>query len=291
MPIYDQSYRPYDGTVRRRFRWWTMVEQELRVLFRQRPFVYLLIIAMMHFFLRVFQVIAVDIIMSNPNNPLAVTLRGIAMLTIDAKMFLDFVRIQAPLVFVISLFAGAGMICDDFRNNLMEIYFSKPLNWRDYVLGKTMTLATIGLAMTAVPAIFLVVLHNMLAPSLRTLGDTYWLPIPILLFSLIVVLPCALGVLAGSALFKSQRYAAIAVFMVLFGNNMAAVLLSEFLHERSFLALGLPMSINRVGESLFAQRRAMFELHWSWSALFVVAVCAAALWAVCRRVRRAEIAV
>jgi len=268
-----------------------MVEQELRVLFRQRPFVYLLIFAMMHFFLRVFQVVAVDIIMSNPNNPLAVSLRGIAMLTIDAKMFLDFVRIQAPLVFVISLFAGAGMICDDFRNNLMEIYFSKPLNWRDYVLGKTMTLATIGLAMTAAPGIFLVVLHNLLAPSLRTLGDTYWLPVPILLFSLVVVLPCALGVLAGSALFKSQRYAAIAVFMVLFGDNIVAVLLREFLHKSSFLALSLPMSINRVGEFLFAQRRAMFELHWSWSALFVAAVCAAALWAVCRRVRRAEIAV
>ena len=291
MPIYDQTYRSYDGTARRRFRWWAMVKQELRVLFRQRPFVYLLIVAMMHFFLRVFQVIAVDIIMTNPNNPLAISLRGIAFLTIDAKMFLEFVRMQALLVFIVSLFAGAGMICDDFRNNLMEIYFSKPLNWRDYVLGKTMTLAAIGLVMTAAPGIFLVVLHNLLAPSLRTLGNTYWLPVPILLFSLVVVLPCALGVLAGSALFKSQRYAAIAVFMVLFGNNIVAVLLSEFLHKRSFLALGLPMSINRVGEFLFAQRRAMFELHWGWSALFITAVCAAALWIVCRCVRRAEIAV
>jgi len=268
-----------------------MVKQELRILFRQRPFVYLLIFAMLHFFLRVFQVITVDIIMQNPNNPITMALRGIAVLRIDAKMFFDFIRIQSPLVFVVSLFAGAGMISDDFRNNLMEIYFSKPLTWRDYVLGKTMTLVFLGLVMTAAPGIFLVVLHNLLAPGLKTVQATYWLPLSITLFSMVVVLPCALGILAGSSLFKSQRYAAIAVFMVLFADNTVAVLLQDMLHKRNYLALGLPMSINRVGEFLFGQRRTLFDLPWGWSALFIAVVCAVALWIVCRRVRRAEIAV
>jgi len=233
VPIYDQSYRSYTGTVRLRFRWLTIVKQELKVLFRQRPFVYLLILAMLHFFLRVFQVIAVDIIMQNPNNPIAMALRGLPGLRIDARMFFDFVRIQAPLVFIISLFAGAGMISDDFRNNLTEIYFSKPLTWRDYVLGKTMTLVVIGLALTAAPGIFIVVLHNLLAPSLRTIRDTYWLPGSIGLFSTVIVIPCALGILASSSLFKSQRYAGIAVFMILFADNVVAVLLAELLHKRN----------------------------------------------------------
>jgi len=291
VPIYDQSYRSYDGAVRGRFRWWPMVNQELRIQFRQRPFVFLLIFAMLHFFLRVLQVVTIDIIMQNPNNPITMALRGIGLPGIDSRMFFDFIRIQSPRVFVISLLAGSGMICDDFRNNLMEVYFSKPLTWRDYVLGKTMTLVLIGLAMTVAPAVFLVVLHNLLAPSLKTLEATYWLPVPILAFSLTVVLPCALGILAGSALLNSQRFAAVAVFVVLFADNTLAVLLSELLHKSSYLALGLPMSINRVGEFLFRQRRPLFQLPWGWSALFVVLVCATAFWIVCRRVRRAEIAV
>lgn len=290
MPVYKQTYRSFDGTVRRRFRWWVIIKQELRILFGVRPFIVLLIMGYMHVCFRILQVVAYDTLASNPNNPLASTLRSVTMLAVNDTMFFDFLRLQASIVFLTTILAGAGMICDDFRNNLMEVYFSKPITWRDYALGKIMTLVLIGLAFTAVPALFLVILHNALAPSWATFQATYWLPPAILLFSLTLVVPCALGVLASSALFSSQRYAAIGVFMVLVGDLVMGQILADVLHQPNYRIIAFPLAIHRVGEELFQQRRPMFDLSWEWSAVFVAAVCLVSMWIVCRKTRRAEVA-
>jgi ABC-type transport system involved in multi-copper enzyme maturation permease subunit len=291
VPVYEQSYRSYDGEVRLKFRWWEIVKQELRIQFKSRPFVYLIVVAMLHFFLRLSQVIAYDVLMSNPNHPVTLALRQVPGIAVSARTFFDFIRIQAPFVFLISMYAGCGMICNDFRDNLMEVYFSKPLTWRDYVLGKSMTLGIIGLGMTAAPALVLLILHNLLAPGLKTLQATWWIPFSIIAFSLIVVAPCTLAVLASSSMLNSERFAGISVFMVLFADLTAGTMLQEMLHERNYMIIAFPMAMNRVGEVLFRDRRVLFPMPWGWSALFIAVVCLGALWIVCAKVRRAEIPV
>jgi len=245
---------------------------------------------MFHFFLRLSQVIAYDVIMSDPNHPLTKILSHVSFIKVNSQMFFDFIRIQIPLVFLVSIYAGCGMVCNDFKDNLMEIYFSKPLNWHDYVAGKVMTLVSIGLAMTAVPALILVVTHNMLAPSLKTLHATWWIPFSIVGFSLVVVVPCAVAVLASSSLLNSQRFAGISVFMILFADMALGTMLREFLHARGYMVLSFPVAVNRVGEIMFRAARPMIDVSWIWSAVIVGAVCAAALWIICAKVRRAEIA-
>ncbi|MBI5093565.1 MAG: ABC transporter permease subunit [Candidatus Hydrogenedentes bacterium] len=290
MPIYEQTYRTYEGQLRRHFRWWTIVKQELRVLISQRAFLVLMVAALMHFIFRILQIVAYDIIRMDPNNPINAMIQNVAMLVVNEGMFYDFLRIQSSMVFLACIFAGAGMICDDTRNNLMEVYFSKPMSWRDYVLGKTMTLVAIGLTVTAVPALILVLLHNILAPGWKTLGQTYWYPGAILAFSLIIVLPCATGVLASSALLKSQRFAAIAVFMILFGDLAMGGILSEALHKQNYLIVAFPAALDHLGSVLFKQRHPVLSMHWKWPALYVAIVCGSCLWIVCRRVKRAEVA-
>jgi ABC-2 type transport system permease protein len=289
VPIYEQTYRTYDGTLRRRFRWWVMVMQELRVLFAARPFVVLLIAAVLHLSFRIFQVVVYDLLASDPSNPVAVAIRQVAMLEVNESTFFDFLRIQCPLVFFISLYAGSGMICDDFRNNLTEVYFSKPISWRDYALGKIMTLVCIGLALTAVPGILLVVLHNLLAPGWDTISDTWLYPVSIVLFSLVIVVPTALGVLASSALFGSQRFAAISIFMVLFANMALGTALSGMLRRAEYAVLAFPFAVNRVGQHLF-HGRIEPGISLGWSTTFVVVVCVLALWIVCRKALRGEVA-
>ncbi len=288
MPIYDQTYRAYDGAVRRNLRWLTMVKQEVRVLFTARPFVVLLIAAVLHFSFRVFQIVAYDMLSSNPNNPITQALQNVQMMVVSEATFFDYLRIQSPLVFLICLYAGSGMICNDFGDNLMEIYFSKPLTRRDYILGKSMTLVLLGLFLTAVPCCVLVLLHNLLAPGWDTIKETYFLPWSIFWFSLALVVPCALCVLASSAMFKSQRFASISLFMVLFGDLTLGKMLPELLSNNNYYILAFPLAVNRIGEHLFHQRRTLFDLNWQWSALFVVLVSGAALWIIARRIKRAE---
>jgi ABC-type transport system involved in multi-copper enzyme maturation permease subunit len=290
LPIYTQTYRTYEGQARRRFRWWVMVQYELRILLRTRTFVALVILGYLHACLRVLQVVTYDTLGSGPPTPLSEAMRHLAMMKVDETMFFDFIRLQGPLVFLATILAGAGMICDDYRNNLMEIFFSKPLTWIDYAMGKIMALMIIGLGFTAVPGILLVIVHNMASPSLATLRDTSGWPISIVLFSLTMVTPCALGVLASSAMSRSERYASIAIFMVLFANLTIGQLLPELLHNRDYAVVAFPLAVNRIGEILFHEKHPVFELPWGWSVLFVVLVCTACLGIIGRMVKRAEMA-
>ena len=73
-----------------------------------------------------------DYIMQDPNTMLYPIIKQLKVITVNDQTFFDFIRWQSPLVFVVLLFAGSGMICNDVRNNLTEIYFSKPLNWRGH---------------------------------------------------------------------------------------------------------------------------------------------------------------
>ncbi len=290
MPIYSQTYRTYEGQARQRFRWWVMVQYELRILFRTRTFVALVILGYLHACLRILQVVTYDTLGSGPPTPLTEAMRHLAMMKVDESMFFDFIRLQGPLVFLSTILAGAGMICDDYRNNLMEIFFSKPLTWRDYAVGKIMTLLIIGMGFTAVPGVLLVVVHNMVSPSFATLQATSFWPVEIVAFSFAMVAPCALGVLASSAMSRSQRYASIAIFMLLFADLTVGQLLPELLHNRNYAVLAFPLAVNRIGEVLFHQKRPLFELSWGWSAVFVGVVCAVALSLICRTVKRAEMA-
>jgi ABC-2 type transport system permease protein len=288
VPIYEQSYRAYEGKTLHGLRWWVMVKQELRVLFGTRTFVFLLLFAVIHLSFRVLQITVYDMVSMANQNQVFMMLRNIEMMKVDERTFFDYLSIQGPLVFLVTLYAGSGMVCNDFRDNLIEIYFSKPLTRLDYITGKIATLVLIGAMLTAIPDIFLVVLHNLLAPGMETLRDTWWIPFSILGYSAGLVLTCSLGILASSALFSSQRYAGIAVFMVLLGDSALGSALPGLVHNPNFAVLSLPMALNRVGESLFALPRKSFELHWGWSVLVIALVCVVAYWIFASRVRRAE---
>lgn len=291
MPIFKQTYRGFEGTVPGRLRWWTVTKQELRILAAGRLFKGLVLLAYINVLFRVLQVVAFDTLTATQNNPIRQALESMQAFMVNDRMFFDFLRLQAPVLFLTSILAGAGMICDDFQNNLMEVYFSKPLTWRDYVIGKISALAIVGLSFTALPALFLVVLHNTLAPSMETLRATYWLPFSIVVFSLILVAPCVLGVLASSSIFSSQRHSSIGVFMVLFCDLAIGRHLPELLERRNLALIAFPLSLNRLGEAVFFQRRPLFGLSWEYALAFFVAVCVVCIVLICFRVRRAEVAV
>ena len=292
MPIYEQTYRRFEGRSLHRFRWMVIVEQEIRLLIKQKVFMVLAFSALMVSILFFAVVILNDVIKQNPQKyqMIAMALSQATMVQVNAKLFYNFLLMQTPIVFLSCLYAGSGMICNDFRNNHMEVYFSKPISWVDYALGKILTLVFIGLAYMALPAILLTLIHNLMLPGKETFLESWWWPFAILGFTLTITLPCALGVLASSALLKSQNYAAIAIFMILIADSGMAGLLAETLRKSNYLVLSFPVAINRVGEQFFKVPRPTFDLPWGWSMLFVVLVCLLSTWIIAGRVRRAEIA-
>ena len=290
MPVYEQTYRNYEGGLRHQFRWLIVVEQEFRVLSRSRIFKFLVLLAGLHVIARVLHVVGYDVIVQDPNHPMAPILKNVEVIVVNARMFYDFVVIQTPLMFITLLYAGSGMICNDIRNNLMEIYFSKPLRWYDYAFGKMLALILLGLSLTALPVLFVLVQHNLLLPSVQTLQDSLFWGSAAVGFALVIVIPTALCILACSALMPGQNYAAITVFMLLIANSAMATLLAGALRERNYLVLSFPVTLNRIGQQLFGDKRLLFDLRWEWSMGFVGLTCLLALCIVMWRARRAEVA-
>ncbi len=291
MPIYEQTYRSYEGTLRPHFRWMTMVRQEWRVLLTRRMFIFLVLMGNFHFLLRVLQVYVLDVLSKQSGGLFVDAIAGAQFEDIGAWIYFDFLRMQSPLIFITLIYAGSDLICNDFRNNLMEIFFSKPLNWRDYVMGKVMTLVSIGMALTALPALFMALLHVLFVPTLEELGNTLLLVVPTIGFSLVLVLSFSLAILASSALINSTRFAAIAVFMIAFIDITVGALLAVLTGEGNYLTIAFPVSLNHLGEFMFQETRYVnpIDVPWPGPALFVLAVCGVSLAFICRKVREAEI--
>ncbi|MBW7865494.1 MAG: hypothetical protein H3C30_13920 [Candidatus Hydrogenedentes bacterium] len=290
MPVYERSYRNYDGAMRHQFRWWIVLEQEFRVLSRSKIFKFLVILAAIQVLVRLLQVVAYDVVIQDPNHPMAAILSQVDGIVVKSSTFFDFVRLQSPVMFIMLLFAGSGMICNDFRNNLMEIYFSKPMRWYDYVVGKTAALILLGLCVTALPAVLLIAQHNLLLPNWALFQESLNWAAASLGFSLALVVPTALAILACSALLPGQNYAAITVFMLLIANSTMAGLLAGALRDRNYLILSFPMAIHRLGQFFFEDRSLIFDLDWKWAFALVFAVSFVSLLIVMRRARRSEMA-
>ena len=182
-------------------------------------FYILLITSVFHVVIRLIQLYIWDAAFNAPGSAAANLVDGGNLRDVGGWLFFDFLRIQSPLLFLIMVYAGAGLICNDFRNNLMEVYFSKPLTWIDYVMGKVGTLVALGLAVTALPALGLLALHALFVPTLANLQECAALILPIIAFSTIMVASMALCILASSSMVNSSRVAGIAIFLLLFTDS------------------------------------------------------------------------
>lgn len=290
MPVYDQSYRTYQGALRRRGRWAVIVSQEIRVLLARRMFIFLVLLGNFHLLLRLIQIYTIDVASKYPGAPMSGMFTDLQFEQFGAWVYFDFLRFQSPLIFLTLIYAGSGLICNDFRNNLVDIYFSKPINWRDYVAGKVMSLVTIGLLLTAFPALVMVGVHSLFDPTLSTLRDSVAHTVPIIVYSIMLVGSFALVILASSSLIDSGKFAGVAVFMLTLVNAFASVLIAQLLQDPDYLAFAFPVSLNNIGESIFHDTRFPnpVEIAWPWSAAYVALVCGVSLAIVSWKVRRAE---
>ena len=292
MPIHEQSYRRFEGRSLHRFRWYVIVEQEFMLLVKQRAFIILGLFGLLNFLFHLLIVVLHGLVMQDPEKyaVYAMIINRSEYTQVNAVLFYRFISWQIPIFFLTSLQAGSGMICNDFRNNLMELYFSKPISWIDYALGKSLTLIFIGLAYLAAPALFLIALHNMLIPGMDTLREGFSWSLSVTGYALVITLPTALGILAASALLRSQNYATIAVLMVLFVNSAMAVFLSESLRATNYKVLSIGLDIKRVGEHFFSIQNRAFDLRWEWSFGVIVGLCILASLVLAAKIRRAEVA-
>ncbi len=278
MPLYDLTYRHWSGDwTTHPYRWWVVTRQGIRLLTGRKPFLVLMALSAIPFFVR-----AVLIYLS------ASVGSGVPLLRIDAGFFEGFLSQQGFFIFIISIYAGAGLISKDLKANALQIYFSKPITRQDYLVGKLGVLFFFLALPTLVPAILLYILAILFEANLVFFQQNYWVLGSIIIYSLVLILTCGIIMMGLSSVGKSSRFAGISFAALFFFSKVLYGITSVILRTTGVGWISLDNNFRRAGDFLF---RVDSQFHYSAviSFLILALLMAGGIWIAYRRVRAVEV--
>lgn len=167
---------------------------------------------------------------------------------------------QAVLMVLMIGLIAPPLISQDVRSRAFLLYFSRPLDRFDYLLGKSAAVWAYLLLISAAPALLLYLMGTLLSTRLDVLTMSWDLPFRILLASAVLVVPTTSLALMLSSMTQESRYAAFAWFAVwIFGWIAFSVMQT--------------VEISTMGAQAFHNRNQdmlLWNSNWSMLSLFHV---------------------
>lgn len=192
----------------------------------------------------------------------------VKLLKTDARFFCTFFT-NGFLYFMLMLlcvFVFAELISGDLKFNSFPLYFSRPLDRKDYVLGKFSIIMFYLLLFTLVPGILLVLFKFIFTGEISIA--------PRVLFA-IVVLPILISsffasiTLMFSALSSNSRYVKIIIFLVFAFSNGISEMLKGIFKNTYFNLFSFPRNIEQMGAYIFNTRPVFSAPGWMSLAIIV----------------------
>ena len=206
-----------------------------------------------------------------------------------------FVGVQLYMTAILLAVVGAGLVADDRRTRAFELYFSRPLSGRDYILGKLLVAITVPVATIVVPFVFLWALAIGIAP--QGLASELW-PLlgPGLLAAVLAAAVLAGTILGASAIGERARTVGVAYVLGFVVLGALADGLSESGHRWAGY-LGPLRDVQTVSDALLRVLSTSMMTEWlsmrertnpsAWiSAAVLVLLTCAGLLALVMRVRK-----
>jgi ABC-2 type transport system permease protein len=277
MPIHDLSYQHWAGEwTSHPYRWWVITRQGIAQLVRRKGFMVLLFLSLIPFLVRCVMLY------------FAVVMGRIALFKIDAAFFEAFLSQQLFATFIISIFSGAGLIANDLKANALQIYFSKAITRRDYLIGKLGVVVFFIALTTLFPGIVLFLIAAAFHSSLEFLQQFAWVILPIIGYSLIIIFTNALIVLAMSALNRSARFAGIFVAAIFFFSQILYGILAALLRTTSVAWISVTHNLTQIGDVMFGSKLG-YQTSPTISAFVLALIMAGSTWIIHSRVRAVEV--
>jgi ABC-2 type transport system permease protein len=239
--IYDQGYRPWTGPLGApSVRFWTVAWNEIRQAWANKWF--RRVVWVSFFPLGIFAVMAL------------VHARLTAMTEFGpSQSWMTFWGLQLFFSMLVVYHLGRNAIAEDLRTGALAVYFSRPVSFGQYVLGKWLAVALGVAAVTLAPGLVLAVFHGLVAPEgggwvfLRALGAL------LVLTALLCAVEGAVA-LALSSLAPRGRVAGILWVLAFFLTAALGAGLAEAAGVPALRALGFADANGQVAEWLFGLR-------------------------------------
>jgi ABC-2 type transport system permease protein len=236
MPIFDQGYQHWKGTLSGRgWRWLAITKQGLRGQLGGWRVRILLLLAWVPALALVCVVSLWGLFEQGSEGVLALLKPVIpptiaadphlyrqAIWTISYSMFFKF---EVFFIMLLVVMVGPNLISRDLRFNALPLYFSRPLTRLDYFLGKLGVVAILVAAVAVVPALAAYVLGVCFSLDFTVIRDTWRLPLASGLYGLLITVSAGMLMLAFSSLSRRSLYVGIAwVGLWLISSTVASVL-------------------------------------------------------------------
>ena len=286
MPIHTQDYRHWEGTLNPRnyMRWWIIAKAELKLLAQRK--IVRLIVAVPPVIYIIVHAILIYIFNQVPD--------ALLPFEVDAGFFQQFLfrnpNAGPPssfLIALIAIFGGSGLIATDLKNNALSLYLSKPISWIDYLIGKFAVIGILIGCLTLVPGLLLFLEHALLT-DVTFLKENYWIPLSIVVYSVLITLSSSLLMLLFSSLTSNPRYATIGFCAVWFGSPVIHEVLRLITRTSRTAIISIWANYDILDSALFNASHD-HVVHWGWSLLVLLALIALCLFVLHRRIRAVEI--
>lgn len=241
MPIYDQTFRRYEGPRSTHGSWRPVALQTMRPILKSKLAITLLIGTLI--WITIYSVmlyVSAKLPEMSPQHTRmddagsAMREQGIPFFGRDTALrtiLYDFVRTETILIWLLLMITGGGSISADLRHQAMPLYFSRPLRPRDYIFGKI-----IGLAFLPVVVVMLaVVLIYMQAIAYFFPASDLWKQSGLLLASFAYVAGGSLFAGLLMAAFSSASRKASTAAVVFLGFHTLTVVVAR-IAQRGFRA-------------------------------------------------------
>ena len=283
MAVYRRNYRPYSGAQTPEWsRFLVLFRYSRRNLFRSK---FLTVFFVLCFFWPI--ACLAWIYVAHSASVLAKLGLPPELISIDNKFFLLFMTVQGVLAFLLTAFAGPGLVSPDLANGALPLYFCRPFSRAEYVLGKSSVLGILLSQITWIPGVILFIIQASFAGASWT-RDNLWIAGSLVLSSLILIAILSLLSTALSAWVKWRIVAgALLVAVVPFGAGLAQAINTVLRIDAGYF-FDLRYLVATVWTTLFlVDNDRGISAGQAWIAILIY--CLFCLWLLMRKVRAYEV--
>ncbi len=288
MTIKEKGYSHWDGEFStKKLPWWPITRYGIKLTLKKKFFklVYTLaLVPAVVFLVGIYLAERIDdfsIMMENGSSQ---------FLKVDPALFRTYLTNDFLLfmIIIILVFTGAGLIADDIKFNSLQLYFSRPLNKKDYLLGKASVLVIFLLFLTLVPGLLLFIMKLIFSGGLKFFGDFPLLPISIIGYSIFITVFFSFYTLLLSSLNKSRRYVIILIVGIYFFSDILFAIFFGIFRSPYSSLFSLKVNLQQLGAAFFGVKAA-YNVPWIYSLLILAGICCLSGVVLIRKVKGVEI--